>query len=382
MHAMRIMVLSLALLLALPASAASKNDEVDYLGLATLLTRDGEYARAEQALANIDPSAEGVDLIAYHTVRGLLALEQQQMAVAVTGFSAAIAAGQSDPLVYLYLAQAHFGLQHYADALAALDAAGDGVIALSGAWLMRAHAQWMLGERQAAMDTLSAAGAQFPGNHAFLRRQVFYLIDAGLNLEAATLGRRYLALADGKSDDYIAIGTALRRGGSLDEALRFLESARLRFPADVGIDKALAQTWLGKGDPLAAAEILASAALREPALNLEAAELFRRAGHPARALRLNAAITDPAAKLRQRIGILIEQRRFDEVAASEAALARVGLLADEDLRYALAYAWYRIGDHAAAERNLVPLQRPELFRKASELRRLMQECAATRWTCA
>ena len=52
--------LALALLLTLPAFAASKNDEVDYLGLATLLTRDGEYARAEQALANIDPAAEEI----------------------------------------------------------------------------------------------------------------------------------------------------------------------------------------------------------------------------------------------------------------------------------------------------------------------------------
>src|SRR3546814_13602795 len=93
-----------------------------------------------------------------------------------------------------------------------------------------------------------------------------------LNLEAAELGRTYIARANGKAEDYIAIGTALRRGGSLDEALHFLESARLRFPGNVGIDKALAQTWLGKGDPLAAAEILAGAALREPALNLEEIE--------------------------------------------------------------------------------------------------------------
>src|SRR3546814_4868616 len=107
------------------------------------------------------------------------------------------------------------------------------------------------------MNSLSAAGKQFPGNLSFMRRQVFYLIDAGLNLQAAELGRTYIARATGKAEDYIAIGTALRRGGSLDEALRFLESARLRFPGNVGIDKALAQTWLGKGDPLAAAEILA-----------------------------------------------------------------------------------------------------------------------------
>src|SRR3546814_886489 len=199
---MRAFVLVVLLLGNLAAAAASKNDEVDYLGLATLLTRDGEYARAEQALANIDPTAEGVDLIQYHTVRGLLALEQQKMAEAVAGFNAAIAAGQTDPLVYLYLAQAHFGLEQYRDALDALDRAGDGVTALSGAWLMRAHAHWMLGERQAAMDTLSAAGKQFPGNLSFLRRQVFYLIDAGLNLQAAELGRNYIARANGNAEDY------------------------------------------------------------------------------------------------------------------------------------------------------------------------------------
>src|SRR3546814_2754509 len=60
------------------SSDVCSSDLVDYLGLATLLTRDGEYARAEQALANIDPTAEGVDLIQYHTVRGLLALERSE----------------------------------------------------------------------------------------------------------------------------------------------------------------------------------------------------------------------------------------------------------------------------------------------------------------
>ena len=231
-------------------------------------------------------------------------------------------------------------------------------------------------------SSLSAAAARFPANHNFQRRQVFYLIEAGLNVEAAALGRAYLARAQGNVEDTIAIGTALRRAGGFDEALEFLEAARLRYRDDVGIAKALAQTWLEHGDPLAAAEIMADTARIDPALHLEAAELFRRAGHYARALTLNARVDDAAKKLKQRIGILIPMRRYDEVTASEGALARAGLLADEDVRYALAYAWYRVGDHAAAERNLIPLQRPDLFRKATELRRLMQDCADARWTCS
>ena len=380
---MRAVAITLALLFAVPGFAQKPGaDEVDYLALATLLTRDGEYQRAADALARVDLDDEKVDRAQYHTVRGLIALEQKRNEEAAEAFAEAIGAGQTDPLVHLYRAQAHFGLEQYRQALAALDAAGDTVDGLSGAWLMRAHANWMLGRRQTALETLAAAAGRFPGNHGFLRRQVFYLIDAGLNREAARFGREYLRRAQGKAEDYVAIGVALRRAGSLDEALGFLEQAALRFPDDTNIPKAQAQAWLEKGAPLAAAEILARAAVREPSLYAETAELLRRAGQPARALQLNALVPDSARKLKQRVGILIELRRYDSVAGMEESLYRASLLEDEDVRYALAYAYYRGGDHERAERHLSAITRPELFRRATELRRLMSECALDRWTCA
>lgn len=374
--------LLLALLTALPAVAEERDaGKVDYLALAALLTRDGEYQRAAAALAEIDPEDEDLDRSRYHTVRGLIALETRRHAEAAEAFAAAIAAGQSDPLVHLYLAQAHFGLEQYREALAALEAAGDSVAGLTGAWLMRAHAHWMLGQRQRALEVLAEAGRRFPDNTNFLRRQVFYLIDAGLNLAAAELGREFLRRSEGEARDYVAIGTALRRAGSRVAALRFLEEAALRFPDDGDIPKALAQTWLEHGAPLAAAEILVRRSVREPSLYAEAAELLRRAGQPARALRLNALVPEPGRRLKQRLGILLELRRYEAVAAMEEALYRAGLLVDEDVRYALAYALYLRGDHEGAERHLTALTRPELFRKATELRRLMSECAQARWTC-
>ncbi len=373
----------LALSLCLPASAKKRdNDEIDHLALATLLTRDGEYQRAADVLARIDLEDPKLDRAQYHTVRGLIALETQRNAEAADAFAEAIAAGQDDPLVHLYRAQAHFGIEQFGEALAALDAAGETVNGLSGAWLMRAHADWMLGHRQRALDTLSRAGDRFPGNTGFLRRQVFYLIEAGLNRQAAELGRQYLDRAEGQAKDYLAIGTALRRAGAIDEALRLLEEAALRFPDDGDLAKALAQAWLEQGSPLAAAEILVREAVREPSLYAEAAELFRRADHPVRALRLNALIPESERRLKQRLGILIELQRFDQAVAMEESLYRAGLLADGDVRYALAYAHYLGGDHENAERHLSALTRPELFRKATELRRLMSECADARWTCA
>jgi tetratricopeptide (TPR) repeat protein len=211
---------------------------------------------------------------------------------------------------------------------------------------------------------------------------VFYLIEAGLFQQAADLGRTYLGRAEPKAADYAAIGSALRQSKSYDEALLFLERARLQFPDDPAVAKALAQTWLERGETLAAAEILMQQAEHDPALLPEAAELFRRAGHAVRALAINARIPDQSRKLKQRVGLLVQLRRYEQVAGMEEALYRVGLLQDEDVRYALAYSHYKGGDFAAAEKHLQALTRPELFRKATELRRLMQDCADSRWACA
>ena len=65
----------------------------------------------------------------------------------------------------------------------------------------------------------------------------------------------------------------------------------------------------------------------------------------------------------------------------EIPLRRVGLLAEEDLRYAVAYALFKTGDFEDAERHLAQLNRPDLFRKAAELRRAIQDCAGERWKC-
>jgi tetratricopeptide (TPR) repeat protein len=378
---LRVQLVMLLLAISSAAFAAKPEPEVDYVELAALMVRDGEYARAAEALKNVDPQAEDLDAIKYHTVVGMVALEQQELENAASAFAEAITAGQDDPLIHLYRAQAWFGLERYEDAIAAIEAAGEAVNGLSGAWLMRAHAQWMLGRKQAALNTLGQASERFPENTSFQRRQVFYLIEAGLYQEASVLGRSYLSRVEGKPEDFVAIGTALRRGRSFDEALRFLEAARLAHPADGNIVKALAQTWLERGDPLAAAEILVQQAERDPTLLGESAELFRRAGHIQRALSLNARVPDGAKKLKQRLGLLVELKRYDEVAGMEAALYRVGLLNDEDLRYALAYAHFQGGDYVRAEGHLTALKRPELFRKATELRRLMAECAEDRWAC-
>ena len=104
-------------------------------------------------------------------------------------------------------------------------------------------------------------------------------------------------------------------------------------------------------------------------------------GHRGFAARIQCAAVDQSAKLKQRLAILLELRRFEQAAAMDEDLLRVGLLEDEDIRYALAYAVFKTGDFAAAEKQLQKLSRPDLFRKAAELRRAMQDCSEEPWLC-
>lgn len=388
------------------AALVADYPELEPLPLAALLLSDGLTDRAEAVLDGIrlDRAERDrrFDWARYHTLRALIAQGRNDLPATAAAFEQAIAAsdaikaaraagerrdddesfGVVDPLVYLYLAQAWFAQDEHAKAIDALERAGDQLDGLAGAWNLRAHSHWTLGQRQQAFDTLHAASVRFPANSSFLRRSVFYLIEAGLFQEAARAGMDYLQRADAKADDYLAIGTALRRTGSLDQAIALLETGRLRHPEHDDLAKALAQSWLDRGQPLAAAELLATVAERDPSLLAETAELFRRAGHSQRALNFNARVADPDKKLKQRVGILLELRRYDQVAGMEDALARARLLDDEDIRYALAYALFRSGRHEDAEIHLQALTRPDLFRKSTELRRLMEQCADQRWTCA
>ncbi|HET9483837.1 MAG TPA: tetratricopeptide repeat protein [Xanthomonadales bacterium] len=375
-------LLVLALLSCGTAAAQPPDDDFAPLDLASMLVRDGKFDRAEKVLADVDEADDDLDRVRFYTIRGLMRFTQERFDDAAADLERAVAAGQQELQVHLYLAQAWFELERMDRVVAVLDRADALVGGLASAQLMKAQALWSLGEPQRAIDALAAAATRIPGNPTFARRQVAYLVELALYGTAADLASRTLASADAKPDEYAAAGAALRRTRAFDDALLVLEVGALRHPGSVAIAKQHAQTLLESGRPLNAAEVLARAAEREPALLSETAELFRRAGAPVRALAWNARIGDGAKKLRQRVGILAELRRFDQIAAMESALARAGLLADEDIRYALAYASYRGGDFDASERHLGAISRADLVRKATELRSLMAACTEARWTCA
>lgn len=363
------------------AQETGDESEVNYLDLAALMLRDGNFERAMVALDQVDLEQGGLDLERYYTLRGLAHLRRNETGPARDALMKASETESPDSLVFIYLAQVNFELKDYRGTLDALDRAGAAVERLGSVYHMRAQCHWLLDEPDWSLATLDQAAELFPEDQTFTRRKVFYLVELGLFQRAADLGRIYLERSEGSLEDYVAIGNALRASGELSEAAAFLELAQLRFPYSVDVKKSLAHVYIAREELSAAADLIHSAALLDAALMAEAAELYRRAGQTYRALTLNGQLRDQPEKFRQRMALLLELQNFEQAAAMETPLYRVGLLEDEDLRYALAYAQFKTGRFQEAEENLAQLKRPDLFRKAAELRRVIADCSEDAWKC-
>ena len=262
-----------------------------------------------------------------------------------------------------------------------MDKAGDGLDDDKGAYLLRAQAEWTLERQGPALQTLSKAIKRFPKEGRFQRMKIFFLIELNLFQEATAIGERYLNRSDTDAGDYVAIGEALRRGKQFDKAAQVLEAAHLRFPDDDKIMLALAHAQLELGHQLGAAMVLESAAMQDPTYTEPAAEMYRQAQRLDRALQLNARISDQKAKFKQRLAILLDTQRFLQVAGMAPTMERLGLTRDDQIRYALAFGFYKVGDQAQAERYLRGIGDPQLFDNANGLRRAMRACPPDSWEC-
>lgn len=346
--------------------------EIDHLKLAATMIRDGEYDHAEKELQQADTSAPGFDRARFHTLRGVIALHKQAHPVAKEAFQAAIGSGQRDPAVYIYLAQAHYALSEWRETIDALNQAGEAQASFSSLHAMRIQCCWRLKDVAGAFGAIGEAERRFPNQPEFTRQRLYYLLDLGLFKEAEQAGRDYLVRSDRSVAAFLAVGEAFRRYRRHESASKVLEEGRLRYPAEDQLLVTLARTYLDKALYRSAGQILEEVASRDPKYASEAAELYRRSGDLHRALYLNAGLTDQKAKARQRLGLLLEDERYEEAVSLESRLERLTLFEDEDVRYALAFAHFRSGHYDRAEEHLKTLTRPELFKASAELRKAIE----------
>lgn len=362
-------------------TAENKAQQADFIELAAIMLKDGHSDRALLALQSVDLENKKTDLARFYTLQGLAYMGLNDLVAAKDSLQQAVKNGQKDQAIFIYLAQVYFGLKDYQRTIDAIGKAGSQVNKDAALLSLKAESYWHLKETDEAINTLNDGQKAFPADFRFLKRKVFYFVELGLYQEAVRLGREYLQRSKATATDYIALGNALRLSKEYQEALNILEIARLQFPHDEMVAKLLAHTYLDQGKLNSAAFILEQAGLLNPNLQAEAAEIYRRAGRFHKALTLNESISDQKVKFKQRLSILLALKQFERAANMESSLYRTGLLEDQDVRYALAYALFSSGRFPEANKHLDHLKNAELFRKGTELRRLMEVCKTEPWQC-
>ena len=109
--------------------------------------------------------------------------------------------------------------------------------------------------------------------------------------------------------------------------------------------------------------------------------MYRRSGDLAHAFYLNSKMTDKAEKTKQQVAIYVGREEFEKIIALKDALDRYGLLNDDAMRYALAYAYYVSRDYESAETHLKKIQDDELFSKATIIRKNIEKCKNNPMEC-
>lgn len=398
----QLLVLMLAAIFVNSANAKTKPEEVDttdHLSLATLMLYDGSYEKAEEAIQWVDTEKKGFDFARYFSLRGIISMRLFNYQNAVKHLQAAIE--QTKIKVYkpvknidieairiekmgqlnLQLAEAYYQLKNYSSVIEVLDAAGEAGVARPQLFTLRADCYWKLKQNGDAFDALEQGYQKFPEAVSLIKQTFFYYAELGLYQTASNEAERYFEIATPDAKDYIAFAQVLSGSGEREKAMRILEKAKLMFPETSKIPVLLGHLYLKKDMRHVAANLFEFGSYYDKKYVPEAAEVYRRAQAFTSSLRMNAQIQNPKAKLKQRISIFLELGEFEKIVALKDALRRYGMLKDENLRYALAYAYFKLGDYDRSERHLKKLTNSELFAKTTEIRKSIEKCRDSEMEC-
>lgn len=356
-------------------------DDVDELALVSVLIRDKHFDRAIHLLEQMEVNTPGMDKALYYLYLGLSHLSLSNAAPAHDAFLKSVESGQTDMMVYVFLAQTAFKLEKYEDTVKYVEKSEGAGTGIAATHMLKANAYWKLNDYHGAWKALQEGISKFPQNAEMRRSSVLVLVEAGLFTQAVEEGRKYLSAIQVTADDYTILSEAFMNGGAQEESILLLEAARLRFPNQTDLTVQLARAYMKNGNELISARLFEHAAMKNETFAADAAELYRRNGQLYNAMRMNERIVDQTQKIRQRMGILLEMSRFEEAAGLAPRLFRLGLLEEPPVRYGLAYAQFKNGDLKEAEETLSRITDEFYFNKAMELRLAIDRCRADGWQC-
>lgn len=358
------------------ANKAESTEQI--LNIAAKLIQDGSYADADEILESVPEKDRSKHR--FLTLSGLNYLYQERFDKALKAFDSSIQAGNPDRYLYIYKGQSLYGLSKFQAAITSFQKAGNLAFEIPSIIMVKAKAYWQLGLRKKAWSVIDDGISRYPNDFRFPFMQVGYLLELNLFQQAFDRISDLVAVNESKRD-LLRFPQILAKYGEIDEAIRILEALNLKFPNDERILSSLAYGYAQDEQILVAATIFEDLARNHQRYFYQAAEMYRRAERFEYALNLNERVIDQKEKFKQRLAIYIAKGDFDRASRCERDLLRLGLLEQEELRYALAYAYFRAGSYKRAEKHLSYISESDLFNKSLRLRKEIMKCLDRDFTC-
>lgn len=422
-------ILTLSFFLFLTLTLQAKEPEaqtINHMEIATIMYYDGKYDKALGELQKAKESHTDIEWDKYHNMRGLIFLKEEKYDASIASFKEAIKATKvkvytppveekpkreylfrafsdekkvDEPVVkkpvfdaeklrkdqieeiYIYLSQAYYKAEQYMNTVHALDAAGERGRASASLFTLRAECYWKADQKAAAIDALSRGAKLFPKDATLLKQKFYYFAELKLYQTAIIAAKAYMKKMPASAQEYISLAQMLQSGGESEEAIKVLEEARLKFPTSSKVYILLGHYYNQKDMPYTTADLFEKGAHYDPAYLKEAAEMHRRNGALSHALYLNSKMKDKAEKTKQKVAIYVSRGEFEKVIGLKDALDRYGLLNNDNMRYALAYAYYVAKDYENAETHLKMINDDELFSKATVIRKNIEKCKSNSLEC-
>ena len=423
----KIITFSIVLFLTYSLQAKEAEEQtINHMEIATIMYYDGKYDKALEELQLAKDSHRKIEWDKYHNMRGLIFMKNENYQSSINAFKKAITATKQkvyeppveekpkreylfsvlsekkkveEPVIkkplfdpeklrkdqieeiYMYLSQAYYKAEQYIDAVHALDSAGEKGRARVSLFTLRAECYWKADQKGAAIDALSRGAKLFPKDATLLKQKFYYFAELKLYQASIAAAKAYMKKMPANAQEYISLAQMLQSGGESEEAIKVLEEAKLKFPSSAKVHILLGHYYNQKDMPHVTADLFEKGSFYDANYLKEAAEMYRRNGELAHALYLNSMMTDKEEKTKQKIAIYIGKGEFEKIIGLKDALDRYGLLKNDNMRYALAYAYYVVKDYDRAEVHLKKIVDDELFSKATVIRKNIEKCRSNSLEC-
>jgi predicted Zn-dependent protease len=364
------------------ASANSQTDKIDYLNLSSTLLSDGYIQRAKTSLEKVNIEVAGFDYVTYYTLKGIVYHKTGYPAISNIFFDASLKKGQDKKSIYLYMARNYWQRGEYLKVIDALDMAGQLAFENPQMIAIRAEANKQLGKMDEAWAVLDKGINLHPEYSRFFRQKFYYLLELGFYQAAEEYIDKYIKAEEYSAKEYLAVAFTLRENKRHDSAARLLEEGAIKYPKDKKILELLSQVYIDQQKYMEAALVLDWASLKVPASSHRAAALYLKSKDPVRSLQINRRISNQADKFRQRIAIDIYLEDYESMVAKTDVLKRYGLLADDNISYAIGFAYFKLGDYMTSKHYLKNITDNQLFNKATYLFEQIEKCQNDPFACS